>query len=299
MATCETVSPCCACVSRFWAAVTCDCETCTSCCCDWNWAIWASVLDSSWFGSSFTSGWATVALSASLTEISSIRACPSLVRFINCIGRTSPEAVTVERSSGLTSSLTVVTSGVSVRLANTAPMMIKASSKTTDTMIMIFFFRLRAISIFLGFQGNYLLLLILTDAIDPVNALKSRYEQVLPIVSRNMERGHLCPQSLSQDKLTSLTKRAIDIKAASAAALPLRAGCPRSISPGQFVHPLSFPGIGDIHYSRKLEPHQRKGMLGFDIGALDLQRVNAGTDDLGIGHKAQVETLLDQVGGRF
>src|SRR6266446_3504825 len=62
------------------------------------------------------------------------------------MGLTSPDAVTVWRSSGFTSSLTVVTSATSLRLANTLMIMISASTTTADTAIIIFFFRVKAIN---------------------------------------------------------------------------------------------------------------------------------------------------------
>src|SRR6476646_5674588 len=62
------------------------------------------------------------------------------------MGLTSPEAVTVCRSSGFTSNLTVVTSASSLRLANTLIIITSASTATAATAIMIFFFFVKAIT---------------------------------------------------------------------------------------------------------------------------------------------------------
>src|SRR5215216_5553985 len=76
------------------------------------------------------------------------------------MGRTSPDAVTVCFSSGLVSSLTVTTSGSSLRVATTLMTTTIASTTATTTPIMIFFLRLNAILWFL-FAGG---LQILEDA---------------------------------------------------------------------------------------------------------------------------------------
>ena len=62
-------------------------------------------------------------------------------------GVTSPEDVTVDRSSFRVSTLTTVTSGVSVRVANTLPMIIINNKTTAEAPIMIFVLRLNAIFI--------------------------------------------------------------------------------------------------------------------------------------------------------
>jgi hypothetical protein len=65
---------------------------------------------------------------------------------MNWIGRTSPDDVTVERSSGLVVTVTTVTSGVSFLVAKIV--MITISNKRTpkDEPIIIFDLRLNAIS---------------------------------------------------------------------------------------------------------------------------------------------------------
>src|SRR5215218_9654525 len=69
------------------------------------------------------------------------------------MGRTSPDAVTVCFSSGLTSSFTVTTSGSSLRVATTLMTTTMASTTATTTPIMIFFLRLNAILGFLLLGG--------------------------------------------------------------------------------------------------------------------------------------------------
>src|SRR6185503_20043323 len=69
------------------------------------------------------------------------------------MGRTSPDAVTVCFSSGLTSSFTVTTSGSSLRVATTLMTTTAASTTATTTPIIIFFLRLNAILSFL-FAGG-------------------------------------------------------------------------------------------------------------------------------------------------
>ena len=76
-----------------------------------------------------------------------MRPATSLVRLMNLMGRTSPEAVTTERSSGRTLTLTVVTSGSSLRPAAMLMMTTSAITATAATAITIFFFRLRAIAL--------------------------------------------------------------------------------------------------------------------------------------------------------
>src|ERR1044072_3034828 len=63
------------------------------------------------------------------------------------IGRTSPDAVTVCFNSGRVSSLTVTTSGSSLRVATTLTTTAIASTAATIAPITIFFFRLNAILI--------------------------------------------------------------------------------------------------------------------------------------------------------
>src|SRR6185503_15817102 len=65
------------------------------------------------------------------------------------IGRTSPDAVTVCFSSGLTSSFTVTTSGSSLRVATTLMTTTASTTTATTTPIIIFFLRLNAILSFL------------------------------------------------------------------------------------------------------------------------------------------------------
>src|SRR5438876_1142052 len=80
----------------------------------------------------------------------------SLVSLMYWIGLTSPEAVTVCRNSCLTSILTVVTSGSSLRLAKTLTMITSAKTATATTAI-IFFFRLNAISCSFDQVVNFLI----------------------------------------------------------------------------------------------------------------------------------------------
>jgi hypothetical protein len=62
------------------------------------------------------------------------------------MGRTSPGAVTVDLSSGLTSTLMAVTSGCSLPFAKMLMTTIIAKTATAATAITTFFFRLIAIS---------------------------------------------------------------------------------------------------------------------------------------------------------
>jgi hypothetical protein len=70
----------------------------------------------------------------------------SLVRLMNWMGRTSPEAVTVDLSSARVSTLTTVTSGWSVPRANTLMMTMRPRTATAETAMIIFFLRLRAMT---------------------------------------------------------------------------------------------------------------------------------------------------------
>ncbi len=63
------------------------------------------------------------------------------------MGRTSPEAVTVDFSSGRTSTLTTVTSASSLPRAKMLMTTTSPRRATAETAIMIFFFRLRAIGV--------------------------------------------------------------------------------------------------------------------------------------------------------
>ena len=104
----------------------------------------ASALDSSCVGSTRTSGCPVVTWSPGLTFISTMRPCTSLVRLTKRMGRTSPEAVTVDFSSGRTSTLTTVTSGSSLPRAKMLMTTMIAMTATAATAMMIFFFRLTA-----------------------------------------------------------------------------------------------------------------------------------------------------------
>ena len=63
---------------------------------------------------------------------------------MNWIGRTSPDEVTVDLNSGLTSIFTTVTSGVSLRVAKMDTRTMANMRTPTTLPIMIFFLRLKA-----------------------------------------------------------------------------------------------------------------------------------------------------------
>src|SRR5687767_3058758 len=75
---------------------------------------------------------------------------------MNWIGRTSPEDVTVDLSSGRASTLTTVTSGVSERVAKMLATMMINNKTPTDEPIMILPLRLTAILSFPLLYGELL-----------------------------------------------------------------------------------------------------------------------------------------------
>src|SRR6185503_19893669 len=116
------------------------------------------------------------------------------------MGLTSPEAVTVCRSSGLISNLTVVTSASSLRLANTLIMITSASTATAATAIMIFFFFVKAIA----FPCSGVKLLKVSQSIDFARKYPA-FETILirvTLTSKNRKQFQL-----RQRKRTQKTKR--------------------------------------------------------------------------------------------
>src|SRR5207249_8984531 len=83
----------------------------------------------------------------SLHEVSLVQPLGAPVRFIDRVRRRLARYVTVDRSSFRVSTLTTVTSGVSVRVANTLPIIIVNNKTAAEAPIIIFVLRLNAIFI--------------------------------------------------------------------------------------------------------------------------------------------------------
>src|SRR6476620_9421204 len=110
------------------------------------------------------------------------------------MGLTSPEAVTVCRSSGFTSILTVVTSASSLRLANTLMIITSASTATAATAIMIFFFFVKAITCSLIGGLNFCKFFQSIDFARKLAGFETNLIRVT-LTSKNRKQFHLKEQS--------------------------------------------------------------------------------------------------------